>query len=327
MNKPVAVVLAAGKSTRMKSDTPKVIHQIFGRSMIDYVLDTARAVGVGRMVVVVGHQADRVKAAPRSCGCGVCPPSRATRNRARGDGVPRSTRRPRRSGVRSRGRHAAAPGGIARKGMLKEQTEHKAGCVIGTAVTEANQGLGRIVRNTAGEFEAIVEQKDATPEQQAIQEINTGCYVFDCQPLLSVLTRLGTNNTQKEYYLTDGPALMKSDGLPVRASQKFEYLEAMGVNTRVQLAEVRKALQQRAMEHWMLEVGVTIVDPEQTSIDPRATIGQDTIIHPFTTIEGEVQIWTAAKSVRTFSSGVPSNSPMKPARNRSNCLMASISRQ
>lgn len=290
MNKPVAVVLAAGKSTRMKSDTPKVIHQIFGRSMIDYVLQAAREAGVGRMVVVVGHEADRVKAALSHH-----PDVEfALQTEQKGTGHAVMMCNDQLAGHEGPVLVLAGDTPLltaeSLQGLLDEHRQHKAGCVIGTAVTEANQGLGRIVRNAAGEFEAIVEQKDATPEQQAIQEINTGCYVFDCQPLLSVLTRLKTNNTQGEYYLTDGPALMKSDGLPVRASQKFDILEAMGVNTRVQLAEVRRALQLRAMEHWMAEVGVTIVAPEQTSIDPRAQIGQDTIIQPFTTIEGEVRI-------------------------------------
>jgi bifunctional UDP-N-acetylglucosamine pyrophosphorylase/glucosamine-1-phosphate N-acetyltransferase len=175
------------------------------------------------------------------------------------------------------------------KGLLDEQASHQAGCIIGTAVTEANQGLGRIVRDNAGEFAAIVEQKDATPAQQAIRDINTGCYVFDGQPLLSALTRLKTNNTQAEYYLTDCPAILKSDGLPVLASQKFDILEAIGVNTREQLAEVRRAIQDHAMQKWML-AGVTIEAPEQTTIDPRAQIGEDTVIRPFTVIEGPAVI-------------------------------------
>lgn len=289
MNKPVAVILAAGKSTRMKSATPKVIHEIFGRPMIDYVLEAARDAGVSRMVVVVGHEADRVKAA-LSHHSDV---EFALQSEQHGTGHAVMMCRDQLADHDGPVLVLAGDTPLLRvetlQGLLEEQREHKAGCVIGTAVTAANKGLGRIVRDASGEFEAIVEQKDATPEQQAIQEINTACYVFDNQPLLSVLARLKTNNTQGEYYLTDGPALMKSDGLPVRASQKFDILEAMGVNTRVQLAEVRKALEARAMQNWMLE-GVTIVAPDQTSIDPRTKIGQDTIIHPFTTIEGEVQI-------------------------------------
>ena len=289
MSQPVAVILAAGKSTRMKSATPKVIHRIFDRPMIDYVLDAARKAGVGRMVIVVGHEADRVKA-------------ELARHRDVEFALQTEQHGTGHAVMMCRDLLSNHDGPVlvlagdtpllkadSLKGLLEEQAAHNAGCIIGTAVTEANQGLGRIVRNSAGHFVAIVEQKDATPEQQAIREINTGCYAFDCQPLLSALTRLKTNNIQKEYYLTDCPAILKADGRPVLASRKFDILEAMGVNTRKQLADVRRALEDRAMEQWML-AGVTIESPEQTSIDPRAQIGEDTVIHPFTVIEGPAVI-------------------------------------
>ena len=289
MSRPVAVILAAGKSTRMKSAVPKVIHEIFGRPMIDYVLDATREAGVERIVIVVGHEADRVKAALAHH------PDVGFAMQTEQHGTGHAVMMCREQLADHDGPVLVLAGdtpllkGESLKALVKEQTRHKAGAVIGTAETEANQGLGRIVRDAHGEFKAIVEQKDATPEQQAIREINTGCYAFDCQPLLSALTRLETNNTQGEYYLTDCPAIMKTDGLPVRASRSFDILEAMGVNTRIQLSEVRKAIQNRTLESLMLS-GVTIIAPEQTSIDPGATIGRDTVIHPFTTIEGAVSI-------------------------------------
>jgi bifunctional UDP-N-acetylglucosamine pyrophosphorylase/glucosamine-1-phosphate N-acetyltransferase len=285
VSQPVAVILAAGKSTRMKSATPKVIHPIFGRPMIDYVLDAARTAGVTRMVIVVGYEADRVKAALRHH------PDVEFALQSEQHGTGHAVMMCREQLVGHHGPVLVLAGDTpllkaqSLKGLLDEQAGHKAGCVIGTAVTEANQGLGRVVRNAGGEFVAIVEQKDATPEQLKIQEINTGCYAFDCQALVSALMRLKTNNIQKEYYLTDCPAIMKGDGLPVLASRKFDLLEAMGVNTRKQLAEVRRAIQDRAMDEWLL-AGVTIESPEQTSIDPRAQIGEDTVISPFTVIEG-----------------------------------------
>ena len=269
MSQPVAVILAAGKSTRMKSDTPKVIHEIFGRPMIEYVLDSARKAGVGRMVVVVGHEADRVQEA-----LGHHPDVEfALQSEQHGTGH---------AVMMCRDQLAEHDGSVlvlagdtpllkaeSLQSLIEEQTSHQAGCVIGTAVTEANQGLGRIVRDARGEFVGIVEQKDATPEQQAIREINTGCYAFDGPALLSALSRLKTDNEQKEYYLTDCPAILKADGRPVLASAKFDILEAMGVNTRVQLAAVRRAIQEQTLEDLML-AGVTVVSPEQTSIDPRA---------------------------------------------------------
>ncbi len=289
MNQPMAVILAAGKSTRMKSDTPKVIHEVFGRPMIDYVLDAARKAGVGRMVVVVGHEADRVKAELRRHS----DVEFALQSEQLGTGHAVMMCRDQLAGHEGAVLILAGDTPLLKaeslRGLIEEQSSHQAGCVIGTAVTEANQGLGRIVRDARGEFVGIVEQKDATPEQQAIQEINTGCYAFDGQALLSALTRLDTNNTQKEYYLTDCPAILKADARPVLACPKFDILEAMGVNTRVQLAAVRRAIQDRTLEDLML-AGVTVVAPEQTAIDPRAEIGPDTVIHPFTTIEGPAVI-------------------------------------
>ncbi len=205
MSQAVAVILAAGKSTRMKSALPKVIHPIFDRPMIDYVLDAVRQAGVGRMVIIVGHEAERVKASLSHH------PDVEFALQSEQHGTGHAVMMCREQLADHHGPVLVLAGDTpllrpeSLKGLLDEQATHKAGCVIGTAVTEANQGLGRIVRNAQGEFVAIVEQKDATPEQLKIQEINTGCYVFDCQPLLSALTRIKTNNTQKEYYLTDCP--------------------------------------------------------------------------------------------------------------------------
>ncbi len=289
MSQPIAVILAAGKSTRMKSALPKVIHPIFGRAMMEYVLDAAREAGVGRMVIVVGHEAERVKSTLKHHS----DVDFALQSEQHGTGHAVMVCREQLANHKGPVLVLAGDTPLLRAesltGLLTEQSAHGAGCVIGTAITEANHGLGRIVRDREGEFTAIVEQKDATPEQQLIQEINTGCYAFDCQSLLSVLTRLKTNNTQSEYYLTDCPAIMKSEGQPVRASRLFAIQEAMGVNTRVQLAAVRKVIHDQALEQWMIG-GVTILAPEQTSIDPRAKIGQGTVIHPFTTIEGPAVI-------------------------------------
>src|SRR5204862_6165163 len=123
----------------------------------------------------------------------------------------------------------------------------------------------------------------------AIREINVGCYVFDCRSLFAALDEIQPNNRQKEYYLTDCAAILKGKGLNVVASKKLDIVEALGVNTRSELAKVHRALQQRCFERLMTE-GVTIVDPSQVCIDLRAKIGADTIIEPFTTITGPAVI-------------------------------------
>ena len=156
-------------------------------------------------------------------------------------------------------------------------------------MTDSNFGLGRIIRNPRGEFEKIVEEKDASADEKQVREINTGCYAFDSQALLTSLDQIRPNNSQAEYYLTDCPRVLKDSGKNVVALQAFDMVEALGVNTREQLAEVTRSLQQAAMSRWMVN-GTTIVSPENTFIDPQAQIGADTVIEPFTYIRGAVVI-------------------------------------
>jgi bifunctional UDP-N-acetylglucosamine pyrophosphorylase/glucosamine-1-phosphate N-acetyltransferase len=179
--------------------------------------------------------------------------------------------------------------GASLKALLDAQTEHKAACVIGTADTKNNEGLGRVVRNSDGDFECIVEHKDATADQRHITEINTGCYAFNGPLLLNSLQKLKPNNVQAEYYLTDCPRILMDDGYKVAASCSLTIQEAIGVNNRIQLAEVRQHIQDSILNELMLS-GVTIVDPGQTSIDLAVTIGCDTVIKPGVVLEGDVHI-------------------------------------
>jgi len=289
MEAPVAVVLAAGKSTRMKSALPKVLHEVCGRPMIEFVLDAAREAGVRRLVVIVGHAAETVREAlaphldvefalqAEQQGTGhavMC----CRENLAGHDGP-----------VLILTGDAPLMRASSFAALLADFYEQEAACVVGTAHTAANFGLGRIVRDAQGEFLRIVEQKDATPEEAAIQEINVGCYVFDNRALFSALTELRPNNAQGEYYLTDCIAILRRAGRKVIASARLNITEALGVNTRSQLAEVHRTLQTQHLEHLMAE-GVTVVDPAQTVVDLRARIGPDTILYPFTAIRGAAVI-------------------------------------
>lgn len=285
----VAVILAAGKSTRMKSALPKVLHEVCGRPMIEYVLDAAREAGVRRQVVIVGHAADEVKRKLAHH-----PDVEfALQSEQKGTGHAVMMCRDNLAGHRGPVLVLTGDAPLMKaatfSALLSDFQEHAAACVIGTAETEANFGLGRIVRNAQGEFLRIVEQKDATPEEAAITEINVGCYVFDSVSLFESLAEIRPNNKQGELYLTDCAAILKSHGKKVVAAKRLDIIEALGVNTRAQLVDVHRALQQRCFEKLMAE-GVTIVEPEQTYIDPRVTIGADTVIYPFTTISGPVNI-------------------------------------
>ena len=248
LNQPVAIVLAAGKGTRMASDLPKVLHSICGRPMIEYVLDAVRAAGVGRIVVVVGFKAEQVEQAlaahrdvepvlqreQHGTGHAVMMAEENLRNH---DGpvlvVAGDT-------PLLEGRSLAA--------LLQEQRAEQAACVIGTAETDANQGLGRIVRDEKRAFLRIVEERDATPEEAAIREINTGCYVFDCNALFHALKMIRPDNQQGELYLTDCPAVLKDEGRRVIASCRLTIQEAMGVNTPGQLAEVERLVRMKKVE-------------------------------------------------------------------------------
>lgn len=289
MSGAMAILLAAGKSTRMKSALPKVLHPVCGRAMIEYVLDSARQAGVTRIVAVVGHQAEMVKQA-LSHHADV---RFALQSEQLGTG----------HAVMMCRQHLAEHHGpvlllagdtpLLRReslvSLLELQQERQAACVIGTAVTQSNQGLGRIVRDHQHHFVKIVEEKDATPEEKAITEINTGCYAFDSQQLLGALDKIRPENAQKEYYLTDCPRLMLEAGQTVAALNCFEPIESLGVNTRLQLAEVTRTIQDATLHRLMLH-GVTIENPAQTQIDPQVEIEADTVIRPFTSITGPVKI-------------------------------------
>ncbi len=289
MSGAMAVILAAGKSTRMKSALPKVLHNVCGRPMIEYVLDAARSAGVTRIVTIVGHRADMVQAELSKHG----DVEFALQAEQKGTGhavmMCQEQLRSHHGPVLVLAGDTPLLKRESLAGLLKTQREQSAACVIGTAVTEANFGLGRVIRDAGGTFDKIVEEKDATAEEKRVREINTGCYAFDSQGLLGSLDQLRPDNSQAEYYLTDCPRVLKREGRVVVALEAFDMVEALGVNTREQLAQVTSTLQRKAMSQWMVN-GTTIVVPEQTFIDPQVRIGADTVIEPFTHISGAVVI-------------------------------------
>ncbi len=289
MTAPIAVVLAAGKSTRMKSETPKVLHSVCGRMMIDYVLDATRAAGTERIVVVVGHKADMVRDALSGHSDVVF--AEQTEQNGTGHAVMmcESELTGHDGSVLILAGDTPLLQGSSLKALLDHQQETSAASVIGTADTVNNDGLGRVVRNSGGEFVCIREQKDASPDELKITEINTGCYAFSTPLLLESLRKLKPDNAQAEYYLTDCPRILMDEGHHVAASCSLTIQEAIGVNNRIQLAEVRRHIQQGILEDLMRN-GVTIEDPAQTSIDHDVEIGQDTVIRPGTVIDTGARI-------------------------------------
>lgn len=229
----------------MKSELPKVMHTACGHPMVEHVLDAARSAGVERLVVVVGYQAELVRGGlsrhrdvefalqseQKGTGHAV---QMCAEQLANHDGP-----------VLILAGDTPLLRGESLAALLAELRDQRAACVIGTAITENNFGLGRVVRSSSGDFLRIVEQKDTTPEEAAIREINTGCYAFESRLLFQALTQIRPNNSQGEYYLTDVPAILKAEGHRVIAAPKLTIEEAMGVNTPEQLADVEAILRRR----------------------------------------------------------------------------------
>lgn len=242
MSAPAAVILAAGQGKRMKSDLPKVLHEACGRPLVEYVIDAARAAGAGQIVLVVGHQQELVREAlARQAGIAFAVQDQQL---GTGDAVKAS----REALADHEGAVLVLAGDmplVSRESLgrlLKLQQDESAACVVGTAQTDQNEGLGRIVRDSDGVFRRIVEEADASPEEKAITEINTGCYAFEASDLFAALEEIKPENDQTEYYLTDCAEILLGGGKRVLAECCFDVREAIGVNTREQLAEVEKIL-------------------------------------------------------------------------------------
>ena len=243
MDKPIAVILAAGKGTRMDSDLPKVLCKVGGRSMIHYVLESLQAAGISRMCVVVGYRAEDVQnelaAVPNlefvlqeeQLGTGhavqVCHD-----NLLGHDGAV----------VVVAGDSPMLQSDSIRL-LLEEFENSRPASILGTLHREDPTGLGRIVRDKNGDFCGIVEEKDATESQRKITEVNMSTYVFDCQALLGALEQLKDNNEQKEYYLTDCPGILKKNGKDVRALPVLKPCESLSINTVDELAIVDREMQ------------------------------------------------------------------------------------
>lgn len=243
MSKHLAIVLAAGKGTRMESDLPKVLVPVCGRPMIEYVLDALRAGGVDQSVVVIGYRGELV----REQLAGRTDVTFVEQTAQLGTGhavmVCRDALKEHHGAVLVVTGDSPLAQSSSLKALLDDFDRDRPACVVGTAHKENPFGLGRVVRDDSGNFLGIVEEKDATVAQQKITEVNMSTYVFDCQKLLKALDQLTTNNAQAEYYITDCPGILKADGQRVRALDVLQPCEALSINNMAQLAEVEAEMQ------------------------------------------------------------------------------------
>lgn len=282
-----AVILAAGKGTRMKSRLPKVLHPVGGQPMVSHVMAACRTAGAQPVVLVIGHGAEQVQATlgpeqvyveqKEQLGTGHAVMQAETVLRDfEGDILVVCGDTP-----LLRGETLAA--------LAQYHRQQEAVATVLTMTLANPTGYGRIIRDEQGQVAAIVEEKDATPEQKAIREVNSGTYCFQAQALFAALQQITPNNAQGEYYLTDVLAIFRQQGQKVAAWQLSDDTEVMGINDRVALAEANRLFRERINRQQML-AGVTILDPATTYIEAEVKIGADTVIYPNTHLTGKTTI-------------------------------------
>ena len=278
-----AIILAAGKSTRMKSQRVKVLHEICGRPMLAYVLDAARQAGAERIIVVVGHDRESVMREFSDQSDIVWVHQQEQKGTGHAVQVCRDALKDFTCDVFI----LAGDGPLIRAETLSRIVEEhrckQAAMTLATSVIDNPAGYGRIVRDAAGEILAIVEEKDASSDQRAIHEVNPSYYLFDAKALFGALEKIKPNNQKGEYYLTDTLAILRSDGQKVRAVAAVPAEDILSINSRRELAVVNRVMQRR-IQAAIMDSGVTIVSPENTWIEFGAKIGQDTVLEAFTWI-------------------------------------------
>ncbi len=283
------VILAAGKGTRMKSARPKVLHRVAGRPMIEYVLAAAAAVRPASTTVVVGHQADDVKAAlAQHSGL-----TFVVQEPQLGTGHALLTAA---SALESaRGTLLLLSGDVP---LLRPETleilarQHAAlesAMTVVTAEATDPYGYGRIVRSGGREIARIVEERDASPAEREIREINSGIYAFQLDGLFDAVRAIGSSNAQREYYLPDLVAIYRDGGRRVETQSVSSVAEIQGINSRAELAAVSGVVRQ-AKNQSLMAAGVTLEDPATTYVDSGVTIGADTILHPGVSLEGRTSV-------------------------------------
>ena len=313
------VVLAAGEGKRMKSALPKVLHPLLGRTLLGHVLAAAAPLNADRTIVVVGHGADQVREHLAQIAPAAIPVLQAEQH-----GTGHAVRVALAAAPELHGDILVLNGDLP---LVTTQTllrladlraRSGAAATLLTADAQDASGLGRIVRNDDGDFTGIVEERDATPDQRLLTEINAGAYAFQATALRDSLGKLSSNNDQGEEYLTDVLGLLLDAGHAVATVLAQDGREALGANDRAQLAVLRKELRDRVNDGWMRS-GVTLLDPATTWIDVSVTLEPDATVEPNTQLRGattvaagatvgpdstltDVQVGAGASVVRTHGS-------------------------
>lgn len=283
----VTVILAAGKGTRMKSKLPKVLHKAGGKSMVQHVIDAAKAAGAKRNIVVTGFGGDMVRAAigeqaefveqKEQLGTGHAVLQTADLLKDENGTV-----------MVLCGDTPLLTGELLKK-LYDEHVAAKAKATVLTAIMPDATGYGRIIRKADGSVEKIVEHKDATEAERQVKEVNSGIYCFAAKDLFVALKQVTNDNAQGEYYLPDVLEILQKQGEKIWAVAADDYEATLGINSRLQLSGAEKILRRRKNEE-LMAAGVTIMDPATTYIDADVKIGRDTVIYPQTFLEGNTVI-------------------------------------
>jgi bifunctional UDP-N-acetylglucosamine pyrophosphorylase/glucosamine-1-phosphate N-acetyltransferase len=296
VSRPAAVIiLAAGEGTRMKSDTPKVLHQICGETLLGHVLATARETDPVRLIVVVGHRRREVTEYLTSH----APDVQAVVQHRQG-GTGHAVRTVIEEVGLDHGTivvtYADAPllRGSTLAALVREHQAREASATVLTARVGNPTGYGRIIRDDSGAFLKIIEEADATSGQRAVDEINSGVYAFEAHLLGDAVKRVPTDNAKGEEYLTDVIAILRAEGHHVASVALDDPDEVLGVNDRAQLARARQIFNARLLGTWM-GAGVTIVDPATTWIDTGVSLARDVEIGPGTQLEGRTEVAAGAR--------------------------------
>lgn len=287
MKDMIALILAAGKGTRMKSKLPKVLHHVGGVPMVEQVLRNVKAAGTRRQIVVVGFGSEVVQEYVGDRAEIVVQEQQLGTGHAvlQAESLLAGT-----SGTLlvTCGDTPLVTEETFRK-LLACHEETQAAATVLTAVMPDPTGYGRVIRDADGQVVKIVEQKDGSPDELAVREVNAGIYCFDMDLLWQMLHNVTNQNAQGEYYLTDVIGMLVAAGKRVSAFAAADYRETLGVNSRLQLAEAEQVLRRRKLEQLMTD-GVTIIDPANTYVHTTVSVGRDTVLYPGTILEGTTVI-------------------------------------
>jgi len=287
MKQSKTIILAAGQGTRMHSQKPKVLHQVCGKNILDYVVEVSRAAGIDDIGVIVGYQADVVTAS--------LPPEVAIMLQKEQLGTGHAVVQALPFFDNFQGNLIVLVGDAPLirpetiEGLVSRHETNGYAATVLTAEFADPTGYGRMIKNAANELVRIVEEKDASPEEKMVREINSGMYCFDAQTLKVALQELKTDNAQGEYYLTDVIEIIRKMGKTAGTYTTPDCEDIQAINSKNQLAEAEVVMRKRINQK-LMAAGVTMIDPATTYISSQTTIGQDTILYPGVILEGETVI-------------------------------------